>query len=416
MDPHSKKSDGKKTPYYKAILVWIANNKLDVLDDRTMIHDMFTLYNELVHNKGIALPHYENYDTPGAMKKDIDKYVNETVIHVFPKELIVKEYCFDDLTVYHPTQWENEGELCFGGGVVSRANWCVHNEKTFKRYQETGKLYFVTRTVNNKEKRYALIFLGKDKNRYEIRDVYNRVFEDKVEIARLKPLLNKLPITLRFIDHYSNDLMGFYNREELLASKNSNLLMNYARNVNRPWPEAEKYIMKDSENALEYAQYILKARWPEAEPYIMSDAWNAYDYAMHVIKGPWPEAEPIIIQDTDVANHYAEDILKRRWHESEPFMLQKASDAYYYAKDIIKDKWPEAEAIIATDASSSYGYAMEVLGGRFPEGEAAIIKEPRYAYCYARDIIGGRWPEAEESISKNICIQYLYERDILQIA
>jgi hypothetical protein len=60
------------------------------------------------------------------------------------------------------------------------------------------------------------------------------------------------------------------------------------------WPEAEKYIIKESKWIFLYAKHIIKKRWPEAEPVIMKDPRWACDYAIYVIKGRWLEAEPYL--------------------------------------------------------------------------------------------------------------------------
>lgn len=52
-----------------------------------------------------------------------------------------------------------------------------------------------------------------------------------------------------------------------------------AKNVlRRPWPEAEKTIIKDSWFASMYATDVLKHRWEEAESVIFSDEDSAYSY------------------------------------------------------------------------------------------------------------------------------------------
>lgn len=72
-----------------------------------------------------------------------------------------------------------------------------------------------------------------------------------------------------------------------------------------------------------YARDILKTRWTEAEPYIMRDPEWAVEYAYDVIKGRWPEAEPYIMKNSQCAYRYAYSILKGRWPEYEEYMAKK---------------------------------------------------------------------------------------------
>jgi len=82
-------------------------------------------------------------------------------------------------------------------------------------------------------------------------------------------------------------------------------LWSYVRYViNREWPEAEPYIMKDPEYAYMYARHLRDREWPEAEPYIMTNANRASSYAMHVRKRRWPEAEPCIRNNSYFWNEY----------------------------------------------------------------------------------------------------------------
>jgi hypothetical protein len=65
--------------------------------------------------------------------------------------------------------------------------------------------------------------------------------------------------------------------------------------------------MKDPHYAYRYAKSVLLRRWPEAEPYILSDSDTAYWYARYVIKRRWPEAEHIIASDRWEWRRYQEE-------------------------------------------------------------------------------------------------------------
>jgi hypothetical protein len=83
-------------------------------------------------------------------------------------------------------------------------------------------------------------------------------------------------------------------------------------------------IKTDPEKAVKFiSEHLPGTRWPEAEKYIMKDTdWASY-YAVKVIKGPWPEAEPYILQYLPGAVFYAAYARKKLWPE-----LEEALDDY----------------------------------------------------------------------------------------
>ena len=48
--------------------------------------------------------------------------------------------------------------------------------------------------------------------------------------------------------------------------------------------------------AYSYCRDVLERRWPEAEPYILKNAWYSVFYARDIMKAPWPAAEPEIMK------------------------------------------------------------------------------------------------------------------------
>jgi len=91
------------------------------------------------------------------------------------------------------------------------------------------------------------------------------------------------------------------------------------------------------ENALHYAEYLVKAPCPELEDIIAQDAHSAYRYASFVLDGPFTLGEVVIAHS--------------RW-------------AYFYATFALKGRFPLGEPAIAQDADYSRWYA-EFLGGTF---------------------------------------------------
>jgi hypothetical protein len=86
--------------------------------------------------------------------------------------------------------------------------------------------------------------------------------------------------------------------------KDPKAAVNYARQLNKRIPEAEKIIRQDVPSAYAYADGIIKGRWPEAEDIIKKDNFYNVSYARNVIKNKWPEAEPFIVTDKSVKNFY----------------------------------------------------------------------------------------------------------------
>jgi hypothetical protein len=153
-------------------------------------------------------------------------------------------------------------------------------------------------------------------------------------------------------------------------------------------PEAKSKIATSKKNYND-AIAFLKSKMPftetsnEIEAAIMftKDADIASDYCKRV-KGRWPQWEKIIIRDPEQAYQYARDVIKGRWPEAEPFISQDSLAAYDYARKIINGHWPGGEAAIAKDPTAAYQYARYVIKGRWRKGETAIYRDPEFAELY----------------------------------
>ena len=55
----------------------------------------------------------------------------------------------------------------------------------------------------------------------------------------------------------------------------------------------------------------------------------AYCYARDVLERPWPEAEPYIAKNTFWACNYAKNVLRDRFYEAEPYI---AKNPGYWAR------------------------------------------------------------------------------------
>lgn len=82
--------------------------------------------------------------------------------------------------------------------------------------------------------------------------------------------------------------------------------------------------------AYSYCRDVLERRWPEAEPYILKDAWHSVFYARDIMKAPWPAAEPEIMKWGVTAYVYATEVLNRRWKAAEPVIKQDEGNWYSY--------------------------------------------------------------------------------------
>lgn len=145
------------------------------------------------------------------------------------------------------------------------------------------------------------------------------------------------------------------------------------------WSEAEPNIMIYPKPAYKYVTEVLakdpewtrqpgheNGRWPDAEPYIIKDFDVAVDYASEVIGGRWPALESIIVQDTGHAFNYLRYVLRDdydwyrksggRWIELEPYIMKEPTGACMYAIEVIKGRWPEAEPYIKQDPSEWKDY------------------------------------------------------------
>lgn len=88
-----------------------------------------------------------------------------------------------------------------------------------------------------------------------------------------------------------------------------------------------------------HAARVLDRRWPEAERYLMKDTMWAYEYAKDVIRGRWTEAEPYIMKDPETAYFYARDLIKGRWKEYEEYMIPDNSNPMDDHEDSVDDIW-----------------------------------------------------------------------------
>jgi hypothetical protein len=134
-----------------------------------------------------------------------------------------------------------------------------------------------------------------------------------------------------YIVEYGNNFFGNWEELEkaIVDFDLAEMATEYADSKERPFPEFEKVIIKNSNCAVRYALNVLRRRWPEAEPNIIRNGikdrnyGNAIDYCQ-LIDGRWPELEQEIINDSNLCIRYVEAI-KQRWPDFEKKMLSLKS-------------------------------------------------------------------------------------------
>ena len=82
----------------------------------------------------------------------------------------------------------------------------------------------------------------------------------------------------------------------------------------------EKYIARDPEYALKYAEKILKGPFPASEAEIAKVAAYSYYYARDVLDGPFPAGEDTLAKDGYYAFVYARDVLKDTFRHNNEFI------------------------------------------------------------------------------------------------
>jgi hypothetical protein len=140
-------------------------------------------------------------------------------------------------------------------------------------------------------------------------------------------------------------------------------------------------LAKDPEQAVLYAQKVLKGRFLEAEPHIAQDPDHAFEYAKSVIKGRFEAAEKTLLEHNARWGH-------RNYVASYFIRLAKAPN-------------PGVEKIILEENHDLIvEYAEECLEGRWLAAEKAVLKDWERAGAYQEKVIKARWPEFEDSLLK----------------
>lgn len=205
-----------------------------------------------------------------------------------------------------------------------------------------------------------------------------------------------------------------------LDTKDKDIIFNYVFNsLELKLPEAEKYILQNSNYASKYSIHIMKERWKEAEDIIFKnkdDMQSIYSYYVNFLYKKEGEdfsnIENLIADSPNFAYLFARNQIKGRWEKGEKAILTDPSILYLYITDVVKKRVPEFEEAILKHKNSSicykyYDYSRRYLRSDWNEGIPIIIKDPKYAMLLSKDL-RSRIPEAEEIIASNPETAYTY--------
>lgn len=239
----------------------------------------------------------------------------------------------------------------------------------------------------------------------------------------LKPLyLNKRLDKIKKIpwSAYSvaiNVLKDRWPAAEPYIMKDPEVALYYARDVIKGrWQEAEPYIMKNIEPANLYNRDIMKGKWPDLLNHIKQDAKAATEYCtFNNVR--WPEAEPYIVKDLDAAIEYLRMVKNSKWPQLEQEIIkhQDKNRALYYAKEL-GERVPALEPLLSKDPEYLYAYIGDVLKQPWPEAEQTLLKDPKLATLYAtrykptkKGTNVPNWPELEAIINNTPKYKHLWD-------
>jgi hypothetical protein len=191
------------------------------------------------------------------------------------------------------------------------------------------------------------------------------------------------------------------------------------------WEEAEPYILKDPNQAIEYFKehrdQFPNNNWDELIQKIMSsnDPRAVVALATDVIKGRMPALESIILGDPNQAISYfssfRSEFASGHWELLEKVILNSPDRADWMHKyaSLTGNRWPEIEDLIINNLTVATQYyehfRSKFKDRRWPQLEEALLagNNPEAITAYALQL-DGRWPAAEPLIVRNAETAYKY--------
>lgn len=179
-------------------------------------------------------------------------------------------------------------------------------------------------------------------------------------------------------------LKGRFLEAEPVIAQNHELAYQYAKNIIKGrFPEAESTFLANhtdwgSRNYLQrYFIEVARERNPFVEKKIIDTHHGlASQYAELCVKDRWPEAEKAILKDLDNAAQYHKQILKRRWPELEDKIIFEKKSGYWDNRskslalylEVVSAPVPDLEEKLCrcNRASLLLTYAVKGVRGKLP--------------------------------------------------
>lgn len=205
---------------------------------------------------------------------------------------------------------------------------------------------------------------GKKLNRWELEELakdaeQSVLYAEKVLKGRFPEAEPTIAQNHDLAFQYAKDVIRgrFPEAEQTFFDNNSdwgnrNYFQRYFIDVARePNPAIEKKILDTHHGlAANYAERCLKGRWPEGEKVILKDLDNAVEYHGNVVKERWPELEDLILLGK-----------KLGYWDNRPKALAKYLEAVGHPIPEIEDKLARC-----TKASLLLTYAVKGVRGKLP--------------------------------------------------
>lgn len=134
-----------------------------------------------------------------------------------------------------------------------------------------------------------------------------------------------------------------------------------------------------------------KKRNFEIEKQLLDYPEQAISYANNVIKGRWDLLEKAFLTKHGFYNSkylvlYCRRVIKKRWIRGEKKILIYSDSSYYYSLYIIKGRWLKGEKSISRSSYYSFLYSTNVLKDHFELGFETIM-ESRYENDYRQYLL-----------------------------
>jgi hypothetical protein len=169
-------------------------------------------------------------------------------------------------------------------------------------------------------------------------------------------------------------LRDYYLKQKTDSSKY--YIFNYLNISRQPSKILEEFI-DITYHIIKYCKYNLNGkRFLSGEKHILNlSVEDIYEYIREIVKGPWPEAEPVLLESKSFyITDYANTYLKKPWREAEPLIINL--NHYRIADYVKKCLKGERFKLAEPDLMNNYNYLLEYIKSLkdvFPEGINKLI-------------------------------------------